>query len=205
MRRQLLDYLSAQGVQVRYFDYSVRSESLPAIRRRLREELRQTAEAGAYAVVGYSFGGVLARLILCERDPPLPPPRHLVLLASPVKAMGLCQTLGRWALYRWLTGECGQLAASPAAMAAVGLPAVATTCIYGTWRWWGPLALLGRRGAHDGMVTVEEAAPQAFETALAVRVSHALIPARREVQVQLARCAMAGMAGQGVLDDSPSQ
>lgn len=185
----MLGAFSERGLTARYFEYSVRRESLEHIKERLRNEFRQVADAGPYFVVGYSFGGVLARSVLCEADAALAKPAHLVLLASPIKAMGLCQAIGRWRVYLWLTGECGQLVSSSLAMAGVGLPEVATTCVYGIWRWLGPLALMGRRDVHDGMVTVEEAAPGTFGAALAVNSSHAFIPDKPVVLDLIVRCA----------------
>lgn len=191
MRRRLLGALSEGGLLVRHFEYSVRRESLNHIKQRLRDECRQVADAGAYIVVGYSFGGVLARAVLCEADAVPAKPVHLVLLASPIKATRLCQAFRHWWVYRWLTGECGQLVASAPAMAGVGLPELATTCVYGTWRWFGPLTLMGGCDVHDGMVTVEEAAPGLCGASLAVKSSHALIPDKRAVHELIARCATA--------------
>ena len=85
-------------------------------------------------VIGYSFGGVLLRLLLAEH--PELRARRLVLLASPLKAMRLSQRIQAWRSYRWTSGECGQLVAEQEAMQAIPMPSQPTALVYGTWPMW---------------------------------------------------------------------
>lgn len=154
-------------------------ESFEAIRTRLGDRLTAIAADGPSVLVGYSFGGVLARSVLTTRAD-VAPPRRLFLVASPMRALRMCRTVRGWPPFRWLTGGCGQLLADEPRMQALGLPAVATTCIYGTKGYTGPLALTGRT-PNDGMVAIDEADPSRFVDALAVRATHPAIATSHEV------------------------
>ncbi|WP_439464304.1 esterase/lipase family protein [Roseateles sp. NT4] len=178
MRGKLIRHFEQRGYSVRCFDYSASSQSLTDIKARLAALLREVAAQGDYAAMGYSFGGVLLRLVLQESAAALPPPRRMVLLASPLTSMRLASRLKNWRIYKLMTGECGQLAANTAEMAKISFPAVPTACIYGTWPWLGALGLFaGFKLPHDGMVAADEAAPGRFALAAPIRASHAFIPA----------------------------
>ncbi|MDM4765064.1 alpha/beta fold hydrolase [Pelomonas sp. SE-A7] len=178
MRKQLRRFFAAEGYEVHCFDYRAGSESIGDIEARLAQLLASIAASGDYQLIGYSFGGVLARRVLLDASFDLPLPHRLVMLASPSAASTLSSRFRHWRLYRRLTGECGQLAADAEAMQAIGRPAVPTACVYGTWPWLGVLGLLvGFGNWHDGMLTRDEVAPQDFEQAVPMRVSHAFIPA----------------------------
>lgn len=178
-RRPLLSHFAARGHVGHYIDYRPSRESFDAIRARLGDRLAAIAADGPYVLVGYSFGGVLARSVLTT-TPDIRPPRWLFLVASPLRSLRMCRTARGWPPFRWLTGDCGQLLADEARMQAIGLPAVETTCIYGTQGYTGPLALAGRV-PNDGMVAVDEVEPLRFTDALAVRASHPTIATSREV------------------------
>lgn len=178
MRGKLIRHFEKQGYSVRCFDYSASSQSLLEIKTRLGAVLRELAANGEYHAIGYSFGGVLLRLVLQESKASLPSPQRIVLLASPLAPMRLASRLKDWRIYQALTGECGQLVADAAEMAAVSFPAVPTACIYGVWPWLGALGLFaGFKLPHDGMVAVDEATPHKFDFAAPIRASHAFIPA----------------------------
>lgn len=178
MRGRLIRYFEKQGYSVRCFDYSASSQSLSAMKTRLAAVLQEVAAHGDYHAMGYSFGGVLLRLVLQESGASLAPPRRIVLLASPLASMRLASRLKHWRIYKAMTGECGQLVADADEMAKIPFPSVPTACVYGVWPWLGALGIFaGFRLPHDGMVTKDEAAPEKFQFAAPISASHAFIPA----------------------------
>lgn len=180
MRAKLIRYFRGVGYSVHCFDYSPSSQSLSEIKAQLTAFLKEVSALGEYHAIGYSFGGVLLRLVLQESAATLDAPRRAVLLASPTKNMRLVSAFRNWKIYRAMTGECGQLVADANAMRAIPFPAVPTACIYGVWPWLGVLGLLiGFKPSHDGMVTEDEAGPEKFQFAVPVNASHALIPSNR--------------------------
>jgi hypothetical protein len=178
MRGKLIRYFEQRGYSVHCFDYSASSQSLPDMKAQLSAVLKEVAARGEYHAMGYSFGGVLLRLVLQEYGAEAPPPRRIALLASPLTSMRLASTLKKWRIYKAMTGECGQLVADADEMAKIPFPPVPTACIYGIWPWLGALGIFaGFRLPHDGMVTKEEAAPEKFQFAAPISASHAFIPA----------------------------
>ena len=172
-RTAFLKQLGSLGIEVHYFSYSPSRETLAAIEGRLEHQLHQLAARGPFVLVGYSFGGVLARMVI-NRAPPTSRPRHLILVASPMHSMALSRRVAAWRTFRWLTGECGALAASETAMAAIAMPDVPSTCVYGTRPLWGLINLAGSRPS-DGMVSVDEVNPSAFVSTFAQACSHPFI------------------------------
>jgi len=179
LRRPLLSYFAARGHACHHFDYRPSRESFDTIRARLGDRLAAIGGQGSYVLIGYSFGGLLARSVLTAR-PDLPPPTRLFLVASPTHSLRMCRMVSHWPLFRWLTGDCGQVLAADARMQAVAFPAVATMCIYGTNGYTGRFALAGRT-PNDGMVSVEEVDPRRFKDILSVRAMHPFIATSRAV------------------------
>lgn len=178
MRGKLIRHFGKLGYSVHCFDYSASSQSLREIKARLAEVLSEVAAQGEYHAMGYSFGGVLLRLVLQESNASMARPRRIVLLASPLAPMRLARALRNWRIYKALTGECGQLVADRDEMARIAFPSVPTACIYGIWPWLGALGLFaGFRLPHDGMVAADEAASDKFHFAAPISASHAFIPA----------------------------
>jgi pimeloyl-ACP methyl ester carboxylesterase len=178
-RRPLLARLAAAGHACHYFDYRPSRESLATIENRLAERLATVTKEGAYVLIGYSFGGVLARAMLANR-PEVPRPARLMLVASPLHSLRMCRRVRGWPLFKWMTGDCGQLLASPSAMGKIPFPEVPTTCVYGTRGYAGPLALAGRH-VNDGMMAVDEIDPGRYSDAVSVPVSHPFIPTHPRV------------------------
>lgn len=170
LRAAFLKQLGSLGIEVHYFSYSPSRETLAAIQVRLEHQVQQLTARGPLVLVGYSFGGVLARMVI-NLIPPSSRPRHLILVASPLHSLALSRRVAGWWVYRWLTGECGALAASETAMAAIAMSDVPSTCVYGTRPLWGLLNLAGSRPS-DGMVSVDEVNPSAFVTTFAQACSH---------------------------------
>jgi len=177
MRKPLVRFFERQGYSVACFDYRAASEPLEHIKRRLLDALAEMSARGPYVAIGYSFGGVLLRMVLAGNAGSIPNPMRIVLLASPVKGMRLAKALKSWKLYRFLTGEAGQLTASDSQMLAVPWPEVPVACVYGVWPWLGVLGFLaGFRAAHDGMLTAGEATSSLAAASIAVSASHGFIP-----------------------------
>jgi hypothetical protein len=177
MRGRLIRHFEKLGYSVRCFDYST-SKPLQEIKIQLEAVLNDVAAKGAYHAIGYSFGGVLLRMILQGANASIPSPKRIVLLASPLTPMRLASILKNWRIYKALTGECGQLVANPDAMAGIPLPLAPTACIYGVWPWLGALGLFaGFELPHDGMVAADEALSGKFQLVAPVSASHAFIPA----------------------------
>src|SRR5471032_3009336 len=90
LRGALLNHFAAHGHACHHFDYRPSRESLEQIRARLKDRFTSIAMAGPYVVIGYSFGGVLARSVLTTH-PDLPQPERLVLVASPMQSLLMCR------------------------------------------------------------------------------------------------------------------
>jgi len=174
-RQPLFQHFAAQGLDCHHFDYRPSRQNFVDIRAQLGNLLSAIAAQGPYVLIGYSFGGVLARAVLTGHSSAVPPPQRLILVASPITSMQMCRRFSNWAIFRWLNGDCGQLLASESQMLALlPLPSVPTTCIYGSNGYSGPHALAGRE-ANDGMVAVSEASPHLFADVVAVHASHPFI------------------------------
>lgn len=180
----LFKFLSARGHSGHYFGYRPGRELLAQIEARLLALLTTVAACGPFVLVGYSFGGVLSRRVL----PALPAasqPQQLILLGSPGRAHPQCQRFDGWGLYRRWLGECGQLVASEAGMAALPHPTVPTLCLYGHRPIAGFLNLAGASPS-DGLVPVGVVQPERFNDTLALPVSHPALPTHRLVLEALA-------------------
>ena len=180
-RSALLRRLRDSGHEASHFSYWTPFHDFHAIQERLAAIVERLSQQGDYAIVGYSFGGVLARSVLCSARPGLAPPSHLFLLGSPIRALRSVQLFRNCILYRLLTGDCGQQAASARRMRQVGRPPVPTTCITGIVGTFGLLSFRARGGPHDGLMYVSEACPQAHADSVQVPECHALLPSHPAV------------------------
>lgn len=176
----MLRQLKRAGHDVETFAYVAGVESFARIERRLVDRVAALAMRGDYAVIGHSLGGVLLRAALWTLPDGAPRPDHLFLLGSPMRAPLLARQLQRNAIYRLLTGECGQLLASPERMAAIAPPGVPTTVIAGV-RGIAARGLPFRGEVNDGVVLLAEVVlPDAGEP-LQVPVAHTWLPASARV------------------------
>jgi alpha-beta hydrolase superfamily lysophospholipase len=133
MRGRLIRFFSSRGYVVHCFDYSPSAQLLATIKTQLIGFLHDVAGKGEYFAIGYSFGGVLLRLVLQECKTLKASPSRIVLLASPVLSMRLARRVKNWRIYKAITGECGQVVADDATMARIAEPTIPTGCIYGIW------------------------------------------------------------------------
>ena len=189
-RNAFFSHFGAKGHICHYFDYRPSRESLGQIQGRLREMLQTVAQDGPYALVAYSFGGVLCRMSLDELGAN-EQPAHLFLIASPARALQLCQRVAKLAIFRILIGECGQLVASDIKMAEIGFSPMPTTCLYGTKGSFGPLSFLSSAPG-DGMVSVVEAGPDLYADSVAQDTSHPFI-ATSQATIELVSARLAGL------------
>jgi hypothetical protein len=121
--------LRRDGHRVERLGYVAALESFERIRRRVHRRLEHLARLGEpYAVIGHSLGGLALRASLPGL---VPPPRHLVMLATPNRPPRLAIRLRRFWPYRLWCGESGQLLAQPAFFARLPVPSVPYTIIAG--------------------------------------------------------------------------
>jgi len=179
--------LRRHGVATQTFGYIATLQSFTTIRDRLVRRLQRVALAGEYVVIGHSLGGVLLRAALAELPPGTRLPQRVFLLASPIQPSHLAQQIRpRW-LFRLATGDCGQLLASPARMAAVPVSPVPCTAIVGVGGPQGRLSTFPGE-ANDGIVSLREASADWLTEIIPLPLMHTLLPAKRQVaELVLAR------------------
>lgn len=181
---RMLRRLRARGLATETFGYLVACEDFETIRDRLVRRLSALGRRGEYVLIGHSLGGVLLRAALCRLPAQVRPPRTLFLLGSPVQPARLARRLGRWRLFRLLTGDCGRLLGSAERMAELGPAVVPTVVIAGTTGLRGRWSPFGQE-LNDGVVALAEtAAPWAAEQ-LREPVLHTLLPASRRVTARI--------------------
>lgn len=189
-RGELLRRMAQSGHQIEHFSYLTARHSFSALQAQVAERIRAMAAGGDYALIGYSFGGVLLRAALQQAGPALRQPRHLFLLGSPLRASKLSKSFSRCIAYRMLTGDCGQVAASARRMSAISRPDVPTTCIVGTKSIAGLARLAVHCSRNDGMLSESETCPHAFADAHYLNESHPLLPSHGEaITIMLDRLA----------------
>ncbi|MFZ6691300.1 esterase/lipase family protein [Undibacterium sp. SXout20W] len=177
MRRTLKNFFTARGYAVHFFDYSTSKQSLADIKSQLTAFLLGIASQGKYCAIGYSFGGILLRLVLQEHENAMIFPSRLVLLASPIRSNRLSRRFKNWNIYKALTGDCGLIATDDRLMSTISIPSIPTACIYGVWPWLGVLGLFeGCKLQHDGMIAVDELLSPDFALTVEINASHAFIP-----------------------------
>ncbi len=179
-RGKLLRRLAEGGHEPSYFSYFTALASFPTTYSRLADRIAIMALKGEYALIGYSFGGVLARAALQNALAGVAPPKHLFLLGSPVRALRLSKSFQGCIAYRFLTGDCGQVVASPRRMGEITLPNVPTTSIVGTRSIPGLSRFVGASTSNDGMVSSKESCPHRFTDAAYLDVSHPWLPDSRQ-------------------------
>jgi hypothetical protein len=173
--------LRKTGHVTSHFSYLTFYHDYTQIQTQLAERIEQLANKGPYALIGYSFGGVLIRQVLQDMPENFVKPHHLFLLASPIRSSKLARCLQRCWLYRLATGECGQIVASPRKMHKIGLPSVPTSCIIGTNGTRGRFSPFSSEQSNDGMVAESEACPERFKDSIRLPYSHPTISASLEL------------------------
>jgi pimeloyl-ACP methyl ester carboxylesterase len=174
--------LRRAGHRTELVAYSGAIESYQAIVARVRRRLEAASRRSeAYAVVGHSLGGLIARAALDQWPPAWPLPRHIVMLGTPSQVPRLARRFHRWWPYRLVNGQCGQLLAEPAFFAQLPRPAVPITVIAGTKSWPRRLSLFGD-APNDGIVAVEETRLGEAARLIELPASHTFMMNNREVR-----------------------
>jgi hypothetical protein len=149
----LVRQLRGWGYGTEQFGYAAVAQGYDAIVSRLIARLERLANAGPYAVIGHSMGGVLLRSALPHLT--APQPQHIIMLGTPNRPPGLARVLGvRW-VYRRIMGECGVNLSSPLFYAGLPLPQVPYTIVAGTAGPRGRWSPFGEE-LNDGIVAVSE-------------------------------------------------
>lgn len=177
----MLRLLRQAGHVTSTLGYLASQEDFDRIAARLTDALVKLAAQGEYAVVGHSLGGVLLREAIRRLPANVVRPCHLFLLGSPVRPAKLAQLLSRWAIFKALTGDCGQLLASTQRMAAVEpVTTLPTTAIIGTTGLpfkGGPFG----GEPNDGIVAASEVVADWLTDQVRIPVPHLWLPSSRQV------------------------
>lgn len=168
------------GYRTSTFSYFSSFQSLDSIKMRLLNRFAETASEGEYAVIGHSLGGILVRDILMKLPAEIAQPKHLFLLGSPMIATQMNRRLSKFAVYRLLFGQCGQLVASEERMKAIGTPPIPTTCVVGTKGFSTRRMPLEKR-PNDGIVLESELCTELFSDVVRIAVRHPFLPATQEL------------------------
>lgn len=172
--------LRRQGWHTHTFGYFVCAQSFEAIRDRLVQRLVALCAQGDCIVIGHSLGGVLLRSALAHLPEGTRLPRHLFLLGSPMRPARMAQALGHLLPFRWATGDCGRLLASPERMAGVPPPAIACTHVIGTLGWRGRWSPFGME-PNDGVVALSEACGGGVEREILRPIVHTWLPSHPDI------------------------
>jgi alpha-beta hydrolase superfamily lysophospholipase len=186
----MLRRLRHKGLRTRTFGYMVSIERFDAIRDRLATTIASVPDDEPLLLIGHSLGGVLIRAALARLDGQAPrlskAPQRVFLLASPQSASRMARRLQQNLVFRALTGECGQLLASPVAMANIAAITSPVTSIVGI----KALPFNRRFGAeiNDGVVTLSEVRAPWLSDEVQLDLIHSVLPASSQVaDVVLAR------------------
>lgn len=194
---RLLARLKAQGIAPHAFGYAATFQNFDAIHHRLGARIHALSAKGDYVLIGHSLGGLLLRAAVASLPPETRPPRHVFLLGSPIKPARLAQKLQRNWIFRLLTGDCGQLLASPARMAQIGPGRFPATSILGVTGWKGRLNPF-QGEENDGIVSVSEASADWIAEEIRIPAIHTYLPSNNRVSaIILERIARQHDAAQG--------
>lgn len=112
--------LRKAGHHVSLFGYSPTFESLEHVTQRLVHAIHKKTAAQPYALVGHSLGSAIIRNALPRLAHHAP--CACFFLAPPMVACKAAKFFSRFRLYRWLTGEMGQLLAHDGFMQQLPVP-----------------------------------------------------------------------------------
>lgn len=170
--------LKKAGHRPSLFGYHVLWQSLDGIAGRFRDRVGRVMaeEPGAYAIVGHSLGGIVARMAAPELPPGL---SRLVLLASPARPPATARALRDNPLFRTIARDAGQRLATSVFFESLPRPEVPTLTIAGTR---GPRSprLPFRGEPNDGIVRVSEVRLEGTPLLL-VHGVHTFLMNRRDV------------------------
>ncbi len=140
------------GIRPKLFAYSAASEKFDACAHRLQSFIEKHAEGEQFILVGHSLGTVLTRAVLPEL---FHKPSACFFLAPPTHACAVARRCAPHRIYQLLTGEMGQLLASPQFMNQLPVPDVPTKIYAGTGGPRGRYSPFGE-APNDGVLAVSE-------------------------------------------------
>lgn len=144
--------LRLAGLRPRLFAYSAAFEDWQGCSKRLKDFIGKNARQGEYILVAHSLGTVLMRGVL----PMLRHrPKACFFIAPPATACLAARKFAPLRLYRWLTGEMGQLLASQRFMDSLPQSAVPTKIYAGTGGFSGRCSPFGPY-PNDGVLALNE-------------------------------------------------
>lgn len=162
--------LRRAGHHVHLFGYLPALETLDAVSMRLQRLLTRRVQAKPYILLGHSLGSVIIRHTVARLDSP---PAACFLLAPPMIACRAAKYFSQFVLFRWLTGEMGQLLAQDTFMQQLAVPE--NTTIYagvgGPRLAWLPFG----RAQNDGILLLVEAYGDGRTNVLEFNCGHTFI------------------------------
>jgi len=176
----MLRQFKKAGLKTSTFDYVVSIQRFDQIAARLALQISSLTAQDEVVLIGHSLGGVLLRAAINALPEGARPPQALFLLGSPMHSAQLARRLGRSRVYRLLTGDCGQLLASPPRMAAVSSAPIPTMGFVGINGPRGKLSPFGDE-LNDGVVSVTEVAADWMQDCVQVSILHTLMPSSRQI------------------------
>ncbi|WP_038058221.1 esterase/lipase family protein [Thiobacillus denitrificans] len=160
------------------FGYVPAFETLQGTVARLVKLIDRRVDSGNYALVGHSLGTVIIRTVLGQLENRAP--SACFFLAPPLVACRAARFFSRFRLYRWLTGEMGQLLALESFMQQLPMPSVPTRIYAGVGCPRAPWLPFGME-ASDCILGVSEATGS-FETeSVKVPSTHTFIMNSKQV------------------------
>ncbi len=171
--------LKGAGHSVEFFGYAAFAESYDRIADRLHRRFKLLSDAGDYAVVGHSLGGLLTRSALNNGGLALP--THVFMLGTPNQSPLMARLAWQWLLpFRWFAGDCGHKLANVEWYQTLDDPEFAYTEIAGTMGLtgdWSPFA--GQ--VNDGLVGLDEVVISAGDRTREVPVLHTFLMGHPQV------------------------
>lgn len=140
------------GIQPRFFAYSAAFERWQSCINRLEKCIHKHTHDDDFIIIGHSLGTVLTRSVLPRLTHQ---PLACFFLAPPTKACLVAQKFAPSRLYKLLTGEMGQMLASPHFMNSLAIPNVPTKIYSGINGLRGGCSSFGEQ-MNDGILAVEE-------------------------------------------------
>jgi len=144
--------LRSAGIHPHFFAYFAAVERWQSCVNRLEKCIHKHTDEDDFIIIGHSLGTVLTRGVLPRLTHK---PVACFFLAPPTKACLAAQKLAPTRPYKLLTGEMGQLLASPHFMNSLAIPNVPTKIYSGINGLRGHYSPFGEQ-LNDGVLAVEE-------------------------------------------------
>jgi hypothetical protein len=166
--------LKTAGFRTVNFPYVTHARSLDQLSDDLAKFIRENVKTPNYCIIAHSLGNIIVRNAFRREMPP--GLGRIVMLAPPNRPADLAQAFKDNPVYRWFTGESGQLLASDEFYKSLPAPPVE----------FGVIA--GDRGQtvtfkepNDGVITVESTKLDGMKAWVLVHQAHTFIMGSRQV------------------------